>query len=332
MGVVFISYSSKNRDSADAVREIFRKHGIKSWMAPYDIPAGHVYADVIIDALKNCSCVVLLLTSSALGSQWVSKELERAVSYNKSIISIRMEDVVIKGKFELYLSDEQMVEIPRIDENNVEMKKVIDAAKVFIGTKEEPLKKDDKSNIEEKVVSDKNVPKSRKNRHNPLSEPLLVTLRAAEKTFKSLTEKKDELPQKFVYLSYCSMDLMYPEFKKRYTKFTKELEKRGIITWCSDNIKPGQDYNVVLPQAIKDCCVFVAFMTKNYVMSAEANNEILFAKEHKKPVVPLMANKLELDAMWRYIIKAYQVIDFTETEDAKIISVAERIAKQINSM
>ena len=40
MGYAFISYSTKNQATADALKHLFDKSGINSWMAVGDIPAG----------------------------------------------------------------------------------------------------------------------------------------------------------------------------------------------------------------------------------------------------------------------------------------------------
>lgn len=44
-------------------------------MAPYDIPAGNKYAAVITAALKECACIVLLLTEASQASEWVDRRL-----------------------------------------------------------------------------------------------------------------------------------------------------------------------------------------------------------------------------------------------------------------
>ena len=85
----FISYSSKNRDWAESVRMIFDVDGISCWMAPYDIPVGSNYLEVIDGALENCSCFVLLLTADSQNSQYVAREAERALAYNKPIIPLK---------------------------------------------------------------------------------------------------------------------------------------------------------------------------------------------------------------------------------------------------
>jgi len=47
MGYVYISYSTKEQSSADAMRELFHKNNIDTWMAPRDIPDDNKYAQVI---------------------------------------------------------------------------------------------------------------------------------------------------------------------------------------------------------------------------------------------------------------------------------------------
>ena len=79
MGYAFISYSTKNQTSADAIRELFNRNGIETWMAPYDIPAGSEYAEVIHDAIIKSSCLVLMLTDMSQNSKWVKKEVNNAI-------------------------------------------------------------------------------------------------------------------------------------------------------------------------------------------------------------------------------------------------------------
>jgi len=117
-GYVFISYSSKNKDTAEAIRNVLHKNGIKSWMAPMDIPTGSNYAKVINKAIKNCSCLLLLLTKSAQESIWVPKEVERALNYKKTIIPVQLEDVVLNDEFEFYISTSQILPVHKIDESS----------------------------------------------------------------------------------------------------------------------------------------------------------------------------------------------------------------------
>lgn len=134
MGYAFISYSTKNQKEADAMRDLFRKNGIDTWMAPYDIPVGSRYAQVVNQALKGCACLVLLLTDEAQNSTWVSKEVERAVSYRRTIVPLQLETIKLNDEFELYISTDQIMAIPKIDEDRPEVQKMLQAVSVYTGT------------------------------------------------------------------------------------------------------------------------------------------------------------------------------------------------------
>lgn len=127
MGYAFISYSTVNQSAADALRMHFQENGISVWMAPYDIPAGCEYADVICDALSGCACLVLVLTANSQDSVWVKKEINLAVSDRKPIIPVKLDEIVLNNSMRLYLNDRQIIPVNELDENSEEMKKVIKA-------------------------------------------------------------------------------------------------------------------------------------------------------------------------------------------------------------
>ncbi len=128
-GYAFISYSTKNQNAANALRSFFHQNGINTWMAPNNIPVGSKYAEVIIKALKECSCLVLLLTNASQGSIWVAKEVERAINYKKTIIPVQLEDVVLNDEFELYISTDQIIAVDKIREDSEEMQSVLRSVK-----------------------------------------------------------------------------------------------------------------------------------------------------------------------------------------------------------
>ena len=133
MGYVFISYSTSNQSAADAMNVLLKNDGIKTWMAPGDIPAGSKYAQVINRAVKNCSCMVLMLSNDAQNSVWVAKEVERAVNYRRPIIPVQLEDLVLNDEFELYISTDQLVAVQKIDKETKEIKKLLISIKDFVG-------------------------------------------------------------------------------------------------------------------------------------------------------------------------------------------------------
>ncbi len=107
MGYVFISYSSKNEASARSIRKTLELNKMETWMAPDNIPAGKNYGAVINHAIKECACVLLVLTSDAMSSTWVPKEIERAINYGKTIVTLKLENIPLNDEFEFYLSNVQ---------------------------------------------------------------------------------------------------------------------------------------------------------------------------------------------------------------------------------
>ena len=115
MGYAFISYSSKQQTDGDRLRLLLQENGIDTWMAPYDIPDGTEYADVINDAIQNAACFVLLLTQDAQNSTYIDKEVERALHYGKTIAPIQLDDATLNDSFSFYLCNQQIVTVSSID-------------------------------------------------------------------------------------------------------------------------------------------------------------------------------------------------------------------------
>ena len=126
MGYAFISYSSRNYDDAVTLRSILANRGVDTWMAPGDIPAGSNYAGVINRAIKGAECLVLLLTDDSQNSKWVDKEVERALTYSKTVIPIALANLTLNDNFEFYLGNQQIVPVRQIDDGNKELLKILD--------------------------------------------------------------------------------------------------------------------------------------------------------------------------------------------------------------
>lgn len=106
---VFISHASKNFKLADEVRGFLERQGISCWIAPRDIPAGQQYGSAIIDAIRECTVTVLVLTEESNQSKPVANEIERAFSYQKTIIPIRLRDVAPSRDLEFFVANAQWV-------------------------------------------------------------------------------------------------------------------------------------------------------------------------------------------------------------------------------
>ncbi len=131
MGYAFISYSTKNQSVADAVRNLLNKNGLETWMAPGDIPVGKKYAGVINRAVKECACFILLLSNDAQKSEWVPKEVERAINYHRPIIPLKLEELTLNDEFELYISNNHIIAIQKVEENLPEIRQLLTIVRTY---------------------------------------------------------------------------------------------------------------------------------------------------------------------------------------------------------
>ena len=100
---VFISYSSKNPEAAQAICHVLEENGIKCWMAPRDIPLGSKYAAVISRAIKSSKAVVLVFSEQSAISPWVESEINIAFSNHKPIFPYKIDKAVLEKYDEFYL-------------------------------------------------------------------------------------------------------------------------------------------------------------------------------------------------------------------------------------
>jgi len=107
---VFVSYASQDKVVADAVVEALEKHGIRCWIAPRDVRAGNSYAAAIVEAINSCRMLVLLLSQNAIDSPHVLREIERASSKRRPVLSVRLDASKLPPELEYFLSANQWLD------------------------------------------------------------------------------------------------------------------------------------------------------------------------------------------------------------------------------
>src|SRR3954467_1893155 len=91
-GPVFISHSEKDKRFSEPLHRRLEARGIPCWIAPRDIPPGGSYAEAILAAIEECSCLVLIYTRNCNDSGHVLREVERALKFEKNIVPIRFDE------------------------------------------------------------------------------------------------------------------------------------------------------------------------------------------------------------------------------------------------
>lgn len=90
----FISYSSKDKATADAACATLEAAGIRCWMAPRDIVPGADWSASIVEALDQCRIMVLIFSANANASPQIRNEIARAVSRGVPVVPVRIEDIL----------------------------------------------------------------------------------------------------------------------------------------------------------------------------------------------------------------------------------------------
>ena len=106
----FISYASEDESVAGTISEYLERTGVSCWIAPRDVRLGADYGSEIIDGIESSSVMVLVLSEHANSSEFVKREVERAVAKGKPIFPVRVREVVPSKSLELFISSAEWVD------------------------------------------------------------------------------------------------------------------------------------------------------------------------------------------------------------------------------
>ena len=88
----FISYSTKDEFDAFALKGLLENKGKHVWIAPDGIPSDRDYALAIPAALRITSRFLVLLSKHSAESDWVRREIDRAINEKKKIDGVLLTD------------------------------------------------------------------------------------------------------------------------------------------------------------------------------------------------------------------------------------------------
>jgi hypothetical protein len=99
----FISYSSRDKATADATCAALEASGVRCWIAPRDITPGIEWGEAIIDGINQSRLLVLIFSANANESPQIRREIERAVGKGIPIIPFRIEDIAPTRSLEYFI-------------------------------------------------------------------------------------------------------------------------------------------------------------------------------------------------------------------------------------
>ena len=113
------------------------------------------------------------------------------------------------------------------------------------------------------------------------------------------------LSDQLIFISYSRQDGV--EFAN---KLAKDIRDRGGNTWIDkENIPDGSDWNMEIENAMTDSVYVLYVVTEAAKKSPEVKNEIQYAKEENKKLIPLQIDK---KCKRPLNIRIIQYVDFTK--------------------
>jgi predicted transport protein len=108
---VFISFSSKDIETALRIYEGLSNRGAKCWISARHVSPGGNYQNEIVSALTSSSVMVLIYSHNANASAEIQKEIALAGQLQLTVIPLKIDDVMPSGGFILNLATSQWVEV-----------------------------------------------------------------------------------------------------------------------------------------------------------------------------------------------------------------------------
>jgi hypothetical protein len=110
MHKIFISYSQSDQEEAKRLVAALRATDIVGWLDAADIAAGASIPSAIRNALLQSSAMVVLLSPSALQSNWVQFEIGAAEALGKKIIPVIISGGLAESGLPEILKDRKVID------------------------------------------------------------------------------------------------------------------------------------------------------------------------------------------------------------------------------
>ena len=107
---VFVSYSVKDKATADAICASLEANGIRVWIAPRDVMPGSDWGESIIDAIHVSKVMILVFSANSNASPQIKREIERAVNKGVTVVPFRIDDVLPSKTLEYFISTQHWLD------------------------------------------------------------------------------------------------------------------------------------------------------------------------------------------------------------------------------
>ena len=111
MGNIFLSYSRKDKEIVERLKRRFEAAGYDVWIDVEDIRGGDQWRRTIAEAIRQADTFLLLLSSNAVQSDNVCKELNLAEENKSRVIPVAISSVAIPPEMQYQLAGVQRIDL-----------------------------------------------------------------------------------------------------------------------------------------------------------------------------------------------------------------------------
>jgi TPR repeat protein len=130
---VFISHSSRDKTTADAVCHALEADGIRCWIAPRDIRPGLSWKQSVVEAIREAPVMVLIFSGEANSSAQVQREVDIAFESGNPILPFRIEDVEMNEDLYYCVADRHWLDA-LTDPKDEHIGKLVSSVQALLGT------------------------------------------------------------------------------------------------------------------------------------------------------------------------------------------------------
>jgi len=109
---VFVSYSRKDMETADRLVEYLEDRGYMMWIDRSRIGLGDEWPERLAAGVNACETVLMLISESALNSDYCSKEILYAIKKRKPVVAAHLDRTPLPDKIDLMLGNIQRPTAP----------------------------------------------------------------------------------------------------------------------------------------------------------------------------------------------------------------------------
>ncbi|KAE9022662.1 hypothetical protein PR003_g11185 [Phytophthora rubi] len=301
---VMISYTHSHSEFALKIRDSLERANITSWldlMDPTGIGGGSVWREEIARGIKNAEVIICLYTEDYPVSEWCLKELALAKQLGKPIIAVSPEGAAVTEEMQVYIYTRQMVPFEQAIKsvNNANKRKIMyDYDEERFAAQFRLLLDGVRDEIEKQREA--NVTGSRRRMANGTSVAGFG---------ENIT---DWDPATLDNLSFA-----FVSHGDHHHNFVKRLHDRlhdNTVRCLLDGTQTYADMTERIhaaKEAILKCDVFIVVLSRKTVNSELVKDQLAFAEDKGKPILPIMLNDMEIPLDKHYTLSRVELLHFT---------------------